>query len=123
MNAVDKWFELCKFQQQVATELTDQLQTNDLDLNEYYVLYWLSQADDQTLRLSELETKINLSQSALSRMVARLEAKDCGAIQRVVCADDRRGRYIKLTTAGQRIYAASQLQVETILEKNLKNRG
>ncbi|MEH7023764.1 MarR family winged helix-turn-helix transcriptional regulator, partial [Priestia megaterium] len=68
---------------------------------EFYVLYFLSQTDDKQLRLQQLQEMIGLSQSALSRLVGRLEAKSCGALQRHICEDDRRGIYTRLTPLGE----------------------
>ena len=45
--------------------------------------------------MQELGTSVQLSQSALSRVVARLEAD--GLVTRAMCADDRRGIYVELT--------------------------
>jgi len=44
----------------------------------------------------------HLSQSALSRAVARLERD--GLVKRSMCSDDRRGVFVCLTAKGKRVY-------------------
>ena len=53
--------------------------------------------DDKKLRLQDLQKHVGLSQSAMSRLVTRLESKDFGAIERSICKNDKRGIYIHLT--------------------------
>lgn len=123
MSAIEKWTNLCNFQYQVKNELQATLKPLDLDLNEYFVLYWLNKEADKTLRFNELETKIDLSQSALSRMIGRMRAKDCGAIEQIVCADDKRGRYLKLTALGKTKLEQAQKVVDEVLTESFKQGG
>jgi DNA-binding MarR family transcriptional regulator len=44
---------------------------------------------------------VGLSQSAISRLVGRLEANSCGVLQRHICEGDRRGIYTSITTIGE----------------------
>ena len=50
--------------------------------------------------MSDLAGDIYLSQSALSRAVARLERD--GLVERSMCADDRRAVFVCLTEKGSR---------------------
>jgi DNA-binding MarR family transcriptional regulator len=71
-------------------------------------------------RAQDLATSLHLSQSALSRVIARLE--DDGLVTRGMCPNDRRGIYVHLTDDGrskhaqalptQRQVLAAQLPVE-----------
>ncbi|GGO82516.1 MarR family winged helix-turn-helix transcriptional regulator [Nonomuraea cavernae] len=54
---------------------------------------------DRQLRLQELCDGVHLSQSALSRVVARLEK--AGLVVRHVCDSDRRGVFVSITDAGR----------------------
>ncbi|MER7670373.1 MarR family transcriptional regulator [Kitasatospora sp. NPDC096128] len=54
------------------------------------------------LRASELAPTVHLSQSALSRLIARLEKG--GLVTREMCPSDRRGIMIALTPAGRERY-------------------
>ena len=64
----------------------------------YEILVRLSEAPDQTLRMSQLADSSLSSRSRLSHAVARLEA--AGWVSRKACAEDRRGAFAELTDAG-----------------------
>lgn len=99
---LDNWLSLTNIQMSITNELESALQKNhNLSLKEFYVLYFLSKTGDKQLRLQQLQEMVGLSQSAISRLVGRLEAKSCGALQRHICEDDRRGIYTRLTTLGE----------------------
>ena len=56
-------------------------------------------------RMSDLAHDIHLSQSALSRAVARLERD--GLVHRSMCTDDRRAVFVCLTDQGREVYDAA----------------
>lgn len=64
----------------------------------YTILVRLSEADDRTLRMSELARACHSSRSRLSHAVARLEAN--GWVRREDCPTDRRGSLAVLTGEG-----------------------
>lgn len=64
----------------------------------YVVLAMLSEAQDRSLRMSELATAAHSSQSRLSHAVARLEER--GWVTRSRCDEDGRGSRARLTDAG-----------------------
>ncbi|MGG4217919.1 MarR family transcriptional regulator [Paenibacillus jamilae] len=97
------WLSLTKLQSNINDEVERALQENySLSLNEFLVLYFLSQTEEKKLRLQQLQEMVGLSQSALSRLVVRMEAKSCGALQRHICEDDRRGIYTSMTDFGEK---------------------
>ncbi|WP_445488711.1 MarR family winged helix-turn-helix transcriptional regulator [Niallia sp. 03133] len=99
---LESWLSFSQIQANLANELEDALQeAHQLTLREFYVLLFLSQSPDKKLRLQQLQEMVGLSQSALSRLVARMEAKNCGALKRHICQDDRRGIYTSLTDYGE----------------------
>jgi DNA-binding MarR family transcriptional regulator len=99
---LDNWLSITNIQMSISNELESALQKNHtLSLKEFYVLYYLSKTSDKQLRLQQLQEMVGLSQSAISRLVGRLEAKSCGALQRHICEDDRRGIYTRLTPLGE----------------------
>ncbi|MGG3182732.1 MarR family transcriptional regulator [Priestia megaterium] len=101
-ECLENWLSINNIQISVNHELESALQKNhDLSLNEFYVLYFLSQADNKRLRLQQLQELVGLSQSAMSRLIGRLEARSCGSLQRHICEEDRRGIFTKLTTLGE----------------------
>ncbi|RXZ76756.1 MarR family transcriptional regulator [Paenibacillaceae bacterium] len=96
------WLAFTRIQMNVANALEAQLQANHgWSLNEFYVLLFLSEAPDKKLKLQELESMVGLSQSAVSRLVSRFEAKGCGALERQACNNDRRSIYTSLTPFGE----------------------
>src|SRR6478609_5745784 len=65
---------------------------------EYYVLAMLSEADDRTLRMTELARQTNATLPRLSHVVGRLE--DRSLVERFPCSEDRRATNVRLTEAG-----------------------
>lgn len=99
---LDNWLSLTDIQTSINNKLESVLQEkHNLSLKEFYVLYFLSETSNKQLRLLQLQDMVGLSQSAISRLVGRMEAKNCGALQRHVCEDDRRGIYTRLTELGE----------------------
>ncbi|PKG23180.1 MarR family winged helix-turn-helix transcriptional regulator [Niallia nealsonii] len=118
---VASWLTLTSIQEKVANELENTLQAaHQLSLREFYVLLFLAQAPEKKLRLQQLQEMVNLSQSALSRLVARMEAKSCGALQRHICQDDRRGIYTSLTAYGEEKLVKAKMTFQQTLNEALK---
>lgn len=71
-----------------------------LGMSEFEILDRLAGRDeDRGVRMQELGEAVHLTQSALSRAVARLEKE--GLVERSMCADDRRGVFVRLTDPGR----------------------
>src|SRR5918997_5149878 len=72
---VDAWRELLERHARTTSSLERRLQhEHGLGVSEYEVLERLAAADDDQRRMQELADAVHLSQSALSRVVARLES-------------------------------------------------
>jgi DNA-binding MarR family transcriptional regulator len=69
----------------------------------YEILVALSEADDRSMRMSELAERTLSSRSRLSHAVARLEER--GWVVRDECPTDRRGQIARLTDLGFRTLA------------------
>lgn len=80
------------------------MQQYELSLTEFYVLHFIYHSEEKKLRLQHLQEMIGLSQSATSRLVVRMEAKNCGSLERHVCDNDRRGIYTRITEFGEQKY-------------------
>lgn len=65
---------------------------------EYYVLAMLSEAQDRTLRMTELARQTNATLPRLSHVVSRLEER--ALLERFPCPEDRRAINARLTAAG-----------------------
>lgn len=89
---------------------------HDLTSSEFEVLQLLDAAeDDGQVRMAILAEQAHLSQSALSRLVTRLE-KD-GLLCRNTCSDDRRAQWTAITAEGRRRYAEARPTQRTILRE------
>src|SRR5207247_6071050 len=71
--------------------------------SEFEVIERLAEDAEHKFRVQELAESVHLSQSALSRMIGKLEQH--GLVQRSLCDLDRRGIYVCLTEAGRRRHA------------------
>ena len=118
MTYLEKWFDFNRRQveleallEQTIAEQSDQ----SLTLKEFYLLHFLNQAQEKSLRQIDLPDKLHLSPSAVSRMVARLEAKNCALLSRRCCNQDKRASFICLTKEGQTTLAYLQKAVEESL--------
>ncbi|KJD45935.1 MarR family winged helix-turn-helix transcriptional regulator [Paenibacillus terrae] len=118
---MDQWLSMDIIQNNIKKELESILQAQfSLSIKEFYVLYYLSKAPEKKLRLQQLQERIGLSQSALSRLVGNMEAKSCGALEKHTCSDDRRGSYTRLTELGENKLRKSLHAFHEILQKYLK---
>jgi DNA-binding MarR family transcriptional regulator len=101
---LDRWSELESEHARVREAMEHALQREHrLSLSEYEVLRRLSEAPEGHRRIQELAEEIHLSQSALSRLVQRLE--DDGYVCRNVCDHDRRGVFACVTDAGRKAHS------------------
>jgi DNA-binding MarR family transcriptional regulator len=88
-------------------------------LTDYDVLVQLASVDPHQLRMSELADRLLLSRSGVTRLVDRLVAD--GLVERVSCADDRRGQWASLTDAGYaRLREASPTHLRGVAEHFLE---
>ncbi|MEV4414718.1 MarR family transcriptional regulator [Catellatospora sp. NPDC049609] len=116
--AVKAWRELSRQFSSVSCALESALkEQHELGMSEFEVLDRLAEDPHQSLRMQDLGEVIHLSQSALSRTVARLE-KD-GLVERVLCASDRRGVYVSLTDAGRERHAAARPVHRQVIKNTL----
>jgi DNA-binding MarR family transcriptional regulator len=113
---LDRWNELEAEHARVREALEHRLQREHrLSLSEYEVLRRLSESPEGHRRIQELGEEIHLSQSALSRLVQRLE--DDGYVCRKVCDHDRRGVFACVTDAGRKAQKeAHPTQVSVLAE-------
>ena len=78
-----------------------------LSEGDYKVLLALSEADETTLRSSQLAAQIEWERSRVSGHLGRMEKR--GLIRREPCADDARGSDVFLTREGARVFRASTI--------------
>jgi DNA-binding MarR family transcriptional regulator len=94
------WRELMAEHARVSEALEHELQErHGLSVSEYEVLRRLVESDGGKRRMQDLAQEIHLSQSALSRLVGRLERT--GLVSREMCDHDRRGIWACVTETGR----------------------
>jgi DNA-binding MarR family transcriptional regulator len=97
---VAEWRELMASHARVSEALDHALEErHGLSLSEYEVLERLAESDEGKRRMQEVADEIHLSQSALSRLVGRLE--EAGYVNRAICDHDRRGIWACITDTGR----------------------
>ena len=112
---VDEWREILDRHARVGCALTHALEhQHGLGMSEFEVLERLAPANH---RMQELAEDVHLSQSALSRVVARLESH--GLVERKMCAHDRRGIYACITAEGRERYEAARPTHRAVLAETL----
>ena len=96
---VGEWREMLDRHAKVSCALEKALQDDHgIGLSEFEILDRLVDANSGKYRMTDLAQDIYLSQSALSRAVARLEQD--GLVKRSMCTDDRRAIFVCLTGDG-----------------------
>jgi DNA-binding MarR family transcriptional regulator len=109
------WHELMGRYNHLTCRLDRELGSHhDLTSSEFEVLQLLHDADDQ-VRMASLAEQVHLSQSALSRLISRLE-KD-GLVCRNTCTEDRRAQWTGITEAGRRRYEEARPTHRRILRE------
>jgi DNA-binding MarR family transcriptional regulator len=101
-----QWREILALHARTQCELDRALHQHGLCASDFEVLDVLSErrsADGTcSYRVQEISERVHLSQSALSRLIARLE-KD-GLVERGMCSEDRRGVRVALTEKGRALH-------------------
>jgi DNA-binding MarR family transcriptional regulator len=117
-DLVAAWRELMSSHARVSEALERELQRrHDLSLSEFEVLQRLAEADDGKRRMQDLADEIHLSQSALSRLVGRLEAEELAT--RAICDHDRRGIWACITPAGRALQRRADITHREVLAGTL----
>lgn len=113
----ESWHELMGRYNQLSCRLDRELGAeHDLSSSEFEVLQLLHAAKpDGKVRMAVLGEQVHLSQSALSRLVSRLERD--GLVCRNTCSDDRRAQWTEITPAGRKRYEAARPTHRKILRE------
>jgi DNA-binding MarR family transcriptional regulator len=104
---VDAWRGLLDSHARTHGALERALKPYYLGVSGFEVLERLAGDEpDHRRRMQELGEAVHLSQSALSRVVGRLEQD--GLVSRDMCPDDRRGVMVCITPAGRERYESAR---------------
>ncbi|WP_030250936.1 MULTISPECIES: MarR family winged helix-turn-helix transcriptional regulator [unclassified Streptomyces] len=102
----ERWRDILSAHARTMCEIDRALHPHGLGASDFEVLDILATAapgEGEQCRVQNLVGRVHLSQSALSRLIARLE-KD-GLVTRSVCVEDRRGVWVSLTSKGRDLHA------------------
>lgn len=118
---VTEWREILAVHARTACEIDRELHQFGLGASDFEVLDVLAGGEAQdggcSFRVQELADRVHLSQSALSRLVARLEKE--GLVDRGICSEDRRGVRVAITPAGRERYEKARPGHLAVLERML----
>ncbi|TDB78147.1 MarR family winged helix-turn-helix transcriptional regulator [Micromonospora sp. KC723] len=119
---IERWRSLLTSYNRVAGQLDRALQDrHGLTLTEFETLDRLVAQDGEKRRMQDLAGDMYLSQSALSRMVDRLEKR--GLVLRAVCEADRRGVFVAATEEGVRRHTEARRTYLAVLADHLPSNG
>jgi len=115
---VDRWRSMLTSYNRVACHLERALQDgHGLSMSEFETLDRLVAVECEQRRMQDLAADMYLSQSALSRTVARLEKG--GFVERALCEADRRGIFVTVTESGLRRHAEARATHLAVLAEHL----
>ncbi|SFB51805.1 DNA-binding transcriptional regulator, MarR family [Amycolatopsis marina] len=115
---VHEWQHLSARHATVSGALEGELhRLHGIGVNEFEALERLACEGEGKCRGAELSDAVHLSQSAVSRLVARLERE--GLVMRAMCEADRRGIFVKLTEEGRELYLAAKPTHRRVLAETL----
>jgi DNA-binding MarR family transcriptional regulator len=116
---VDRWRDLLACHASVSCALEKALQDNHgIGVSEFETLDRLAESAHSKQKMSDLGKDIYLSQSALSRAVARLENDKL--VERTMCENDRRAIFVKLTESGRKAHEAAVVTHRAVLAETLR---
>ena len=106
-TAFAAWGGFLRAHAALATGLDDALRDGaDLSLSAYDLLAQVVGSPDRRIRMHDLEQRVLVSQSTVSRLAARLE--QAGLLARCAAVGDRRAVEVRLTAAGATRFAAAR---------------
>jgi DNA-binding MarR family transcriptional regulator len=116
----ERWRDILSVHARTICEIDRVLHPHGLGASDFEVLDILAsetpRQGDQC-RVLDLVGRVHLSQSALSRLIGRLEKE--GLVERSVCAEDRRGVWVVLTPKGRDLHSEVLPLQRAVLERML----
>jgi DNA-binding MarR family transcriptional regulator len=117
-SVVAVWRDLLARHAAVSGALERELhEQHGIGVSEFEALEWLAESGKDMCRAQEVTEALPLSQSAASRVVARLERQ--GLVTRAICELDRRGIFVCLTEVGRERYEAARPTHRAVLTAHL----
>ncbi|GAA3749598.1 DNA-binding MarR family transcriptional regulator [Spinactinospora alkalitolerans] len=113
-----RWRDLLACYHDLSCALDRALQErHGIGMSEFEALDLLVDAGDCKFRMQDLAAGMHLSQSALSRTVARLERR--GLATRTMCENDRRAMFVAVTDTGRDLHALARPTHRSVLAEHL----
>ena len=101
-TVVDAWIALVRAQQAAVLTVERAFRDAGLPPHAWYDVLWeLDRAPDAGLRPYEIERRMLIAQSNISRLIDRLEDK--GLVERRACESDGRGQHVVITASGREV--------------------
>ncbi|GGX58636.1 MarR family winged helix-turn-helix transcriptional regulator [Streptomyces fructofermentans] len=117
----EQWRGILAVHARTMCEIDRELHPYGLGASDFEVLDILATdtaaGPDELCRVQNIADRVHLSQSALSRLIGRLE-KD-GLVERSTCLEDRRGVWVALTGKGRDLYAEVRPLQRGVLARTL----
>ena len=115
---VREWRELLARHADLTCALDRALQAgHELGMSEYEVLERLAELPEHSAKVQTIAKSVHLSQSALSRVIGRLET--AGLVERHMCPEDRRAVNVRLTDDGLHLQAEAEPTQRRVLAERL----
>ncbi|MFE2277591.1 MarR family winged helix-turn-helix transcriptional regulator [Streptomyces sp. NPDC059454] len=121
---VERWREVLALHARTQCEIDRALHEHGLCASDFEVLDILARGSGpggRSYRVQEISEHVHLSQSALSRLVARLEKE--GLAERGMCPEDRRGVRVWLTAKGRALHGEVLPVQRAVLARMLSDAG
>ncbi|WP_432058765.1 MarR family winged helix-turn-helix transcriptional regulator [Streptomyces sp. bgisy022] len=102
---VQQWRDMLALHARTHCELDRVLHEHRLCASDFEVLDILAEGsvrNGRAYRIQQISERVHLTQSALSRLIARLERE--GLVDRDACPEDRRGVRVSLTAKGRALH-------------------
>jgi DNA-binding MarR family transcriptional regulator len=116
---VKEWHDLLDRHAAVHQTLERELQAqHGIGVCEFEALEGLASSENAQCRAQDLTNVVHLSQSAASRLIARMERD--GFVERVMCDADRRGIIVVLTDDGRKRHLEAQPTHRSVLAATLR---
>ncbi|MFD8565355.1 MarR family winged helix-turn-helix transcriptional regulator [Streptomyces sp. NPDC057694] len=120
---VERWRGILSLHARTMCELDRELHRHGLGASDFEVLDVLAEGapedGESGYRVQEIAGQVHLSQSALSRLIGRLE-KD-GLVARGMCSEDRRGVRVCLTPKGRALHTEVRPLQRAVLSRMLES--
>ena len=120
---VDNWIKMTKYIHYIEAMIERKLKEQyHLSIKEFYVLYEIYKSENKKYKINDLIKVVDLSQSAMSRLIVRMENTETPLVYRQECLEDQRAMYIYLTGCGEKVTQTALNTYDQLLKQvNLKS--